>query len=85
MLIPNPYATNGIVPPNRIVYDANGVPAVLSPNGMLTPINPNALSGILIQILENCMFDGIIIHINLLNFSANGWYTIDRYKWSKRR
>lgn len=45
MLIPNPYASNGILPPNRIVYDANGNPAVLSPNGMLTPINPNALTG----------------------------------------
>lgn len=48
MLMPNPYATNGILPPNRIVYDANGSPAVLSPNGMLTPINPNALTGNLI-------------------------------------
>lgn len=46
MLIPNPYATNGVLPPNRIVYDANGMPAVLSPNGMLTPLNPNALTGI---------------------------------------
>lgn len=45
MLVPNPYAANGILPPNRIVYDANGNPALLSPNGMLTPINPNALTG----------------------------------------
>lgn len=45
MLMPNPYATNGALPPNRIVYDANGSPAILSPNGMLTPFNPNALTG----------------------------------------
>lgn len=45
MLMPNPYATNGALPPNRIVYDANGSPAILSPNGMLTPINSNALTG----------------------------------------
>lgn len=45
MLMPNPYATNAVLPPNRIVYDANGSPAILSPNGMLTPINSNALTG----------------------------------------
>lgn len=45
MLIPNPYVSNGILPPNRIVYDANGSPAVLSPNGVLTPISPNGLTG----------------------------------------
>lgn len=47
MLIPNPYAQNAVLPPNRIVYDANGMPSVLSPNGALTPINPNALTGAL--------------------------------------
>lgn len=44
MLISNPYAPNGIVP-NRIVYDANGVPSVIDPSGMLIPINPNVLQG----------------------------------------
>lgn len=53
MLIPNPYATNGILPPNRIVYDANGNPAVLSPNGVLTPLNPNALTG---NAMAGCIF-----------------------------
>lgn len=53
MLIPNPYAPNGIVP-NRIVYDANGFPSVIDPNGMLIPINPNALQGK--KILEKIHF-----------------------------
>lgn len=57
MLIPNPYTTNGIVPPNRIVYDANGAPALLSPNGVLTPINSNALTGNLIT--EQSLFSAI--------------------------
>lgn len=46
MIIQNPYASpNGIITPNRIIYDANGFPLAVSPNGMLTPINPNALAG----------------------------------------
>ncbi|XP_055301189.1 uncharacterized protein LOC129567858 isoform X2 [Sitodiplosis mosellana] len=67
MLIPNPYATNGILPPNRIVYDANGAPAVLSPNGVLTPINPNALtaqmSGIPLTVSTNGA-DSVITQAN---------------------
>lgn len=46
MIIQNPYAApNGIITPNRIIYDTNGFPSVVGPNGMLTPINPNALAG----------------------------------------
>ncbi|XP_031623668.1 uncharacterized protein LOC116340997 isoform X2 [Contarinia nasturtii] len=63
MLIPNPYGSNGILPPNRIVYDANGQPAVLSPNGVLTPLNPNALtaqmSGIPLTVSTNGA-DGVV-------------------------
>lgn len=61
MLLPNPYVSNGIIP-NRIVYDANGVPSVISPNGMLLPINPNALTG-------TSQITIFIVSIPIFNFS----------------
>lgn len=45
VVLPNPYAPNGIIAPNRIVYDANGNPSIIDPNGVLIPVNPNALAG----------------------------------------
>lgn len=59
MLIPNPYVSNGVVP-NRIVYDANGVPSVIAPNGMLYPANSNALTG---------LFDELFYFDNFIEFS----------------
>lgn len=83
MLIPNPYTTNGILPPNRIVYDANGAPSLLSPNGMLTPISPNALTGKSVSIASKIQ-RSVNIFKYLVNCSSNEWNTVDNYnKWSR--
>lgn len=59
VVLPSPYAPNGVIAPSRIVYDANGNPSIIDPNGVLIPVNPNALGGKLKHLISS----------NLLHFA----------------